>query len=58
MLGLRTILLNLFFKLANGEPITPEEMQRLIERADVDKLKKALGRLEEAEKTLREGGTG
>lgn len=56
VVGLRTILLNLFFKLANGEVTTVEEMQGLIERADRDKLKKALKRLEEAEKTLINGG--
>jgi hypothetical protein len=55
VLGLRTILLNLFFKLANGEPITVEEMHRLIERADGGKLAKARVRIEEAEKILREG---
>jgi len=48
VVGLRTILLNLFFKLASGERITAEEMQRLIERADADKLKKAQARLEQA----------
>jgi hypothetical protein len=48
VVGLRTILLNMFFKLANGERITAEEMQRLIERADADKLKKAQARLEQA----------
>ena len=40
--------LNLFFKLANGERITVEEMQRLIERTDADKLKKAQAQLEQA----------
>jgi hypothetical protein len=34
VVGLRTILLNLFFKLANGERITAEEMRGIIERAD------------------------
>ncbi len=55
VVGLRTILLNLFFKLANGEPITVEDMHRLIERADGGKLAKAQARIEEAEKALREG---
>ena len=45
VLALRTILLNVLFKLANGEPIKAQEMQQLIERADADKLKKALERL-------------
>ena len=34
--------------IANGERLTAEEMQRLIERADADKLKKAQERLEQA----------
>jgi hypothetical protein len=34
VLGLRTILLNLFYKLAKGEAITEEEMKKVIERAD------------------------
>jgi hypothetical protein len=41
MVALRAILLNVLFKLANGEKPTAEEMQRLIDRADSDKLKKA-----------------
>jgi len=45
LLALRTILLNVFFKQANGERVTAEQMQNLIERADADKLKKALERL-------------
>ena len=48
VVGLRTILLNLFYKLANGERITAEEMRAVIERADADKLKKAQARLEQA----------
>ena len=48
VVGLRTILLNLFFKLASGERITAEEMRAVIERADADKLKKAQARLEQA----------
>jgi hypothetical protein len=40
LLALRAILLNVLFKLANGEKPTAEEMQRLIDRADSDKLKK------------------
>jgi hypothetical protein len=39
LVALRAILLNLLFKLANGEKPTAEEMQRLIDRADSDKLK-------------------
>jgi hypothetical protein len=43
--ALRTILLNVLFKEANGEMLTAEQMQMLIERADADKLKKAAERL-------------
>jgi hypothetical protein len=41
VVALRAILLNVLFKQAKGEPLTAEEMQRLIDRADSDKLKKA-----------------
>ena len=44
----RAILLNVLFKLANGEKPTAEEMQRLIDRADSDKLRKARERLVQA----------
>jgi hypothetical protein len=45
VLALRAILLNVLFKQAKGEPLTAEEMQRLIDRADSDKLRKARERL-------------
>ena len=45
LVALRTILLNVLFKQANAERVTVEQMQNLIERADADKLKKALERL-------------
>ncbi len=45
LVALRTILLNVLYKLAQGENLTAEEMQRLIERADQDKLRKAQERL-------------
>jgi hypothetical protein len=45
VLALRTILLNALYKLSHGETLTTEEMQRLIERADQDKLRKAQERL-------------
>jgi hypothetical protein len=48
LVALRAILLNVLFKLANGEKPTVEEMQRLIDRADSDKLKKARERLAQA----------
>lgn len=57
VLALRTALLNLFFKLANSERITEDEMQRIIELAEADKLKKALLRIQETEKFLSKGAT-
>jgi hypothetical protein len=48
LVALRAILLNVLFKLANGEKPTADEMQRLIDRADADKLKKARDRLAQA----------
>ena len=48
LVALRAILLNVLFKLANGEKPTAEEMQRLIDRADSDKLRKARERLLQA----------
>lgn len=45
VLALRTILLNALYKLSQGETLSGEEMQRLIERADQDKFRKAQERL-------------
>ena len=45
VIALRTILLNAFYKLAHGEVPTPDEMQRLIARADENKFCKAQERL-------------
>ena len=47
--ALRAILLNVLFKQANGQPLTAEEVQRLIDRADSDKLRKARERLLQAQ---------
>jgi hypothetical protein len=57
VLALRTILLNAFYKLAQGEKLTAEEMQAIIERADAGKTKKAAERLEAASKE-KPGGAG
>jgi hypothetical protein len=46
-LALRTILLNAFYKLAQGEKLGAEEMQALIARADAEKQTKAQKRLHE-----------
>lgn len=55
VVALRTILLNVLFRLANGERIAAEEMRQLIERADGEKSRKAMERLlsvGEAEKAV------
>jgi hypothetical protein len=41
LLSLRAVLLNVLFRLSRGEPVSEEEMRRLIERADRDKHKRA-----------------
>jgi hypothetical protein len=56
VLALRTILLNAFYKLAQGEKLTAEEMQAIIERADAGKTKKAAERL--AASKEKPGGAG
>ena len=48
VLALRTILLNIHFAVSQGQTLTVEEMQQLIERADQNKLSKARDRLAEA----------
>ena len=50
LVALRTILLNVLYKQVNGDTLTAEEMQQLIERADADKLKKAAERLRHGSK--------
>jgi hypothetical protein len=49
VVALRAILLNVLFRQSNGERLTAEEMQRLIDRADSDKLRKARERLLQAQ---------
>jgi hypothetical protein len=49
-LALRTILLNAFYKLAQGEKLTRDEMQAIIDRADAAKAAKASQRLAAASK--------
>src|SRR5713226_6251828 len=48
VLALRTILLNIHFAISQGQTLTAEEMRRLIERADQNKLGKARQRLADA----------
>jgi len=45
VLTLRTILLNLHFTVAKGQAITAEEMQAIIDRADANKVQKAIEKL-------------
>jgi len=44
------------FKLASAERITEDEMHQIIELAEADKLKKAILRIQETEKSLSQGG--
>ena len=48
VVAMRAILLNLLFKQANGDRLTPQEMQGLIDRVDSEKARKARERLEQA----------
>ena len=41
LLALRTVLLNVTFRMASGGALSQEEMRQLIDRADRDKLKRA-----------------
>ena len=45
VLALRTILMNMLFAVANGKPVTPEQMREWIEKADGDKARKATERM-------------
>jgi hypothetical protein len=45
LLALRTIVLNVHIMIATGEMLTADAMQRLIDRADHDKIRKAQERL-------------
>jgi hypothetical protein len=49
--ALRAILLNVLFRQSNGERLTAEEMQRLVDRADSDKFRKARERLLQAQES-------
>jgi len=45
VLAVRTILVNVLYRIANGERLTEEEMRKLIERADAGKGQKAREKL-------------
>ena len=49
VLALRTILMNLLFSISQGERVTQEQMQALIERGDKDKARRAQEKLGEVE---------
>jgi hypothetical protein len=51
LVALRAILLNVLFRQSNGERLTAEEMQSLVDRADSDKLRKARERLLQAQES-------
>jgi hypothetical protein len=46
VLALRSLLLNLHFRTAKGEPVVESEMRGLIERADGAKMQRARERME------------
>jgi hypothetical protein len=48
LVALRAILLNVMFKLANGQPLTAKETRRLVDQSDSDKPKKTRDRLFQA----------
>jgi hypothetical protein len=52
VLALRTILLNIHFAISQGQTLTADEMQQLIERADRDKLSKARQRFADSEGSI------
>ena len=45
LIALRTILVNALYKMANGERVTVEGMQQLINRADAEKGQRAVEQL-------------
>ncbi len=47
LLSLRSVLFTVVFQLGKGQPVSEEEMRRLIERADREKHKKAAALLDE-----------
>ena len=47
LVSLRSVLFTVVFQLGKGQPVSEEEMRRLIERADREKHKKATALLDE-----------
>jgi hypothetical protein len=56
LLALRAILINLLFSLGKGERLTAEAMRELIERADRDKVNRAVGRRTDGRLSVRDAG--
>jgi hypothetical protein len=48
LLSLRSVLLSVVFQMSKGQPVSEEEMRRLIERADREKHKKAMALFDES----------
>jgi hypothetical protein len=55
LLSLRAVLLNVMFRLTNGQPVSEDEMRRLIERADREKQKRAAALLDEDKSEADQG---
>ena len=53
VLALRSLLLNLHFRAAKGEPVAEAEMRGLIERADGSKMQRARERMEAVQSAAR-----
>jgi hypothetical protein len=53
VLALRSLLLNLHFRAAKGEPVAEAELRGLIERADGTKMQRARERLEAVQSAAR-----
>jgi hypothetical protein len=56
ILALRSLLLNLHFRAAKGEPVAESEMRGLIERADGSKIERARERMEAVRTAARATG--
>jgi len=56
VLALRSLLLNLHFRSATGEPVSESEMRGLIERADGSKLERARERIAAVRAAIRATG--
>lgn len=53
ILAMRAILLNALYAIGKGEGMTEEKMRALIERADAEKLQKAVERLQRTARTAK-----